>query len=355
MKVCTVVGARPQFVKAAALSRVLRRRHTEILVHTGQHHDREMSEVFFEELGIPHPERSLHIAGGSHGAQTGAMLAAVEAVLMEERPDVVVVFGDTNSTLAGALAAVKLSIPVAHIEAGLRSFDRRMPEEVNRVLTDAIATFLYVPSATAVENLAREGILKHVSMVGDVMIDSLRENAVRARAVSQIRQRLELEEGRYLVATIHRPSNSDHAANLASIFEAFRIIDQPVVLPLHPRTRKNLNEAGLPVPPNVRLVDPLGYLDMLALVAAARGVLTDSGGLQKEAYFLRVPCVTLRTSTEWVETVQTGWNTLTGPDTAAIVAAADRLAARPAHHPALFGDGHAAERIVEDLERNLVA
>lgn len=355
MKICTVVGARPQFVKAAPLSRALRERNTEILIHTGQHYDHAMSDVFFEELGIPTPEHHLGIGGGSHGAQTGAMLAKIEDVLLAERPDAVLVYGDTNSTLAGALAAVKLHIPVAHVEAGLRSYDRRMPEEVNRVLADSISEWLFVPSEGSVENLRKEGVTKGVVVVGDVMIDALRINTPRALVTSKVRATLGLDGAPYYLATIHRPSNSDVRENLVSIFDAFKAIEKKVVFPVHPRTRANLARMNVQAPTNVQLVEPLGYLDMLAAVKGASGVMTDSGGLQKEAYYLQVPCITLRETTEWVETVDSGWNVLTGPDTAAIVAAVRKFETRPASHPELFGDGHAAERIVSHLEKCLSA
>lgn len=355
MKICTVVGARPQFVKAGPLSRALRERHTEVLIHTGQHYDRAMSDVFFEELGIPTPEYHLGIGGGSHGAQTGAMLAKIEEVLLAEKPDAMLVYGDTNSTLAGALAAAKLHIPVAHVEAGLRSYDRRMPEEVNRVLADQMSEWLFVPSEGAVENLRKEGITKGVEVVGDVMIDALRINTPRALGSSKIRATLGLEGTPYFLATVHRPSNSDDRENLQAIFDAFRAIEKTIVFSVHPRTRGNLAKLEVQIPPNVRLVEPLGYLDMLAAVKGASGVLTDSGGLQKEAYYLQVPCITLRETTEWVETVDSGWNVLTGPDTKAIVAAVRKFETRPASHPELFGDGHAAERIVSHLEKCLSA
>jgi UDP-GlcNAc3NAcA epimerase len=268
-------------------------------------------------------------------------------------PDVVVVFGDTNSTLAGALAAVKLHIPVAHVEAGVRSFDRKMPEEINRLVVDQVSSWLYVSTENAVANLAREGVSGGAVIVGDVMIDAIRINAPRALAESRIVSRLGLTRGDYHVATIHRDFNSDASENLKAFFAAFRQLEKKVVFPVHPRTRANLERMQLVLPENVIVTEPLGYGDMLALVAGASVVFTDSGGLQKEAYFLEVPCVTLRDSTEWVETVEAGWNVLCGNRSDAIVEAARRFQVRPGSHPELFGDGHASERIVAHLEANV--
>ncbi len=354
MKIVSVVGARPQFVKCAPVSRELRRRHEEVLVHTGQHYDHGMSDVFFDELGIPKPDYNLQIGSASQGRQTGAMLAAIEDVLLAEGPDLVLVYGDTNSTLAGSLAAAKLHIPVAHVEAGLRSYDRQMPEEVNRVVSDHVADLLFCPTETAVANLRAEGVTAGVHLVGDVMLDALLYNRAIAEERSQILATLDLTERGYLVATVHRQSNTDDPANLERIVDAFTALDEPLVLPLHPRTAKYLREYNLydrlAAAPHIRLVEPLGYLDMLRLLAGARLVLTDSGGVQKEAYLLKVPCVTLRENTEWVETVEDGWNVLVGTDTAAILDAI-RDFAPAGEQRAVFGDGDASRRIAEILGR----
>jgi len=355
MNILTIVGARPQFIKAAPVSQALRARHREVLVHTGQHYDAAMSDVFFAELGIPEPDINLGIGSGSHGQQTGRMLMAIEEVLLAERPDWVLVYGDTNSTLAAALAAVKLGVPVAHVEAGLRSFNRAMPEEHNRVLVDHCADLLFCPTQTAVDLLAAEGLTSGVHLVGDVMVDALHQHAGLARQRSGVLARLGLEAQGYLLGTVHRPYNTDVPENLRSIFAAFDDIygqiGRPVVLPLHPRTRRQLNELGLAAPAGVRLIEPVGYLDMLALEQAAAMILTDSGGIQKEAYTFAVPCVTLRPETEWVETVQAGWNVVVGADRDAIVQAATQRVWPAGSPPPVFGDGHAAERIVDVLER----
>jgi UDP-N-acetylglucosamine 2-epimerase len=349
MKLLTVVGARPQFVKAAAFSRVVRQRHTEVLVHTGQHYDMQMSDVFFDELALPKPDHHLGVGSGSHGAQTGRMLARLEAVMQAERPDAVVIYGDTNSTLAGALAAAKLGIPVAHVEAGLRSFVRDMPEEINRIVADRVSTLLFAPTQTAVDNLAREGITEGVVMTGDIMYDALLTHAPVAAERSTLLRDLALTPGRYVLATIHRAANTDDPRRLAEIFDALALLREPVIVPLHPRTRAALMGTDIEVEPPVRIIDPVGYLDMLALEQSARMVLTDSGGVQKEAYLLGVPCVTLRDETEWVETLEGGWNVLAGTNAERILAASRR--ARPAGSPPpVFGDGHAAEEMVAALD-----
>ncbi len=350
MKVVTVVGARPQFIKAAPVCKALRAAgHVEYLVHTGQHYDYGMSQVFFDELGIPQPDVNLGVGSGSHGRQTGEMLIRLEEVLLAQRPDWALVYGDTNSTLAAALAAVKLRIPVAHVEAGLRSFNREMPEEHNRVLTDHVADLLFCPTQTAVDNLRREGITAGVHLVGDTMYDAVLQCVEVAQQRSTILARLGLTPRGYLLATVHRPSNTDDPVNLRSILEAFAEIAEPVIFPVHPRTRKVIEALGLAADgapsANPRMIEPVGYLDMLALEQNARLILTDSGGIQKEAYWLGVPCVTLRTETEWVETVAAGWNMVVGADRARIVAAVRQ--ARPvAGRPAFYGDGQAAQHIV---------
>ncbi len=457
MKIATIIGARPQFIKAAAVSRAIaaHNRQTlnldpstsnielrtlnfehsilnEILIHTGQHYDDGMSAVFFRELEIPEPKYNLAIGSGSHGAQTGQMLTGIEKVLIEEKPDWVLIYGDTNSTLAGALAAAKLHIPIAHVEAGLRSFNRRMPEEINRVVADQLSTLLLCPSQVAVDNLAAEGIggkgdrmspiidepppalratsasggqkesspvnleqssniehrtlnLEHSSPVeprtlnieqassvivtGDVMADALQFAATKASAQSDILARLGLQPQRYLLATVHRAENTDDPKRLSNIMAALAELAErePVILPLHPRTRKilertsNLDTRTLNIehrtlniehPSSLRLLDPLGYFDIIALEKSARMLLTDSGGMQKEAYWLGVPCVTLRDETEWVETVESGWNILTGADRNRIVTAV-RSFKPPSDHSPLYGDGQAAEKILSILCQNL--
>jgi UDP-N-acetylglucosamine 2-epimerase len=349
MKIVSVVGARPQFIKAAAVSRELRAHHVEILVHTGQHYDYEMSGVFFDGLEMPAPDVNLGVGSGSHGEQTGAMLKSIEDVLLGERPDCVLVYGDTNSTLAGALAASKLWIPIVHVEAGLRSFNRRMPEEINRVLVDHMSDLLLCPSDSAAAHLTNEGVTATVRVVGDVMLDVL--NWAKARLDGNpppAVQRLGLTKGSHLLATVHRSENTNDASRLSRILAAFNAIDERVVFPVHPRTRKAIADIGGRTKAHVHLIDPVGYLDMVALADSARLVLTDSGGLQKEAYWLGVPCVTLRDETEWVETVDAGWNTLAGADSASILDAV-RSRAQPSVHPALYGRGCAAKACVTEI------
>jgi len=351
VKIVSIVGARPQFIKAAAVSRALRERHREVLVHTGQHYDYEMSGVFFDGLELPLPDANLGVGSGSHGAQTGAMLAGIEDVLLAERPDFLLIYGDTNSTVAGALAAAKLSVRVAHIEAGLRSFNRRMPEEINRVVADHLSDLLLCPSGTAVRNLADEGITRNVHLVGDVMLDVLNWAKQRiAEKARDILERLGVTKERYLVATMHRSENTDNFTRLSQILHAFNSLDEPVVFPVHPRAKKVINEANGRIESHVRLIDPLGYLDMVELAGSARLILTDSGGLQKEAYWLGVPCVTMRDETEWVETVEAGWNKLVGPDSAKILEAAHSFAPNSVR-PGLYGDGRAAVKCVDLLNQ----
>ena len=349
MKLVSIVGARPQFIKLWPVSRALRRRHTEIIVHTGQHYDFLMSEVFLRDLELPPPDYHLDAGGAGHAAQTARMLVGVEEVLIKERPDAVVVFGDTNSTLAGALAAAKLNIPIAHVEAGLRSFDRSMPEEINRVTTDHLSQWLFCPADVALANLSREGLADRARVVGDVMLDTARHFAEQASLDSAALAPLGLRTGEYLLATIHRAANTDVAATLAALLNGFAAIDQPIVFPMHPRTREAMRGAGLDAPSNVRVIDPVGYLDMLALLRHARIVLTDSGGVQKEAYLFGVPCVTLRAETEWTELVTAGWNRVVGANHTAI-ADAVRNWAPPPERPAFYGNGDAAARIAEALD-----
>jgi UDP-N-acetylglucosamine 2-epimerase len=347
MRVLTVVGARPQFIKAAPVSAALRRDHQEFLLHTGQHYDREMSQIFFEELDLPAPDQNLGIGSGSHGEQTGRMLPGIERAIQEQRPDWVLVYGDTNSTLAGALAAVKLHVPVAHVEAGLRSFDRRMPEEINRVVADHVSSLCLCPTAAAAAQLEREGISGAV-VTGDVMYDAFLQQAARARSRSRVLPRFGLTPGGFILATLHRAENVDHPDRLGAILDGLARSGCRVLLPLHPRTRAAIERFGLVPGPGIEVVEPVGYLDMIALESTATAVVTDSGGVQKEAYFAGRPCVTVRDSTEWTETVDAGWNRLVGCQPDAIAEAAAGF--RPeGERPAIFGDGRAAEHVVAAL------
>ena len=348
MRILSVVGNRPQFVKSAPLSLALRECGIEeVVLHTGQHYDPELSAVFFEELELARPRYQLDTGSGTHGEQTGRMLPAIEAAVLEEQPDAVIVFGDTNSTLAGALAAGKLLVPVAHVEAGLRSFDRAMPEELNRVLVDRMSSVLFCPTEVAVANLAVEGIADGVHLVGDVMYDAVLRLTSVARESSDALARNEVEPGAYLVLTLHREANVT-PERLGRVAEALAKLDEPVVFPAHPRTSAALAATGIGVSPHVRVIPPVGYLEFAALASQARVVLTDSGGVQKEAYWYGVPCVTLRTTTEWVETVSAGWNRLVGTDPEAIVAAVSH--AEPGgDRPLLYGDGNAAAKIADLL------
>jgi len=358
MKVMTIVGARPEFIQTAPVSKAIRQRHTEILVHTGQHYDGNMSDVFFRDLDLPEPELNLGVGSGSHAQQTGQMMTRLEEAMEREKPDWVLVFGDTNSTIAGALTAAKLHIPVAHIEAGLRSYDRTMPEEVNRVLTDHISDLLFAPTQAAVDNLAREGITEGVRLVGDVRVDVLIGIVERARTQqARLFAQTGLSAGEpFVLATIHRASNTDDPARLKAIVEVMSTLELPVVLPVHPRLRKMMGEFELAFSGNVRGIDPLGFLDMVALLDACRMVITDSGGLQKEAYMLRRPCVTVRNTTEWVETVQSGWNRLCEPEPGAFKAAvAEALSSPPAEHPDFYGAPGVSERICDALEEGVRA
>jgi UDP-N-acetylglucosamine 2-epimerase (non-hydrolysing)/UDP-GlcNAc3NAcA epimerase len=352
MKVLTVIGNRPQFIKAAAVSPPLRREHVEILVHTGQHFDDALSAVFFAELGLPAPDRQLGIALGTSSSQTSRMLAALEPVLAEESPQALLVYGDTNSTLAGALAGAQASIPVAHVEAGMRSFDRSMPEELNRVLTDHASSLLLCSTEVAMTNLRHEAVAGRAELVGDVMVDVAMAIQPKARERTDLVQAHGLTPGEYVLATAHRAGNVDEPARLARLVEVLTGLPLPVVLPLHPRTDARLRSAGLRErladTPRVTLTEPLGYFELTALLCNARAVVTDSGGLQKEAYLAGVPCITLRPNTEWTETVEAGWNVLADLDLDRVLAALERPfpAASPA---ALYGDGRAGERVVAAL------
>jgi UDP-GlcNAc3NAcA epimerase len=348
MRIVTVVGNRPQFVKAAAVSRLLREQADELIVHTGQHYDDDLSRVFFDELSVPAPDRELNAGGGTNTAQTARILAALEPVLAELLPSLVLVYGDTNSTLAGALAASQAGIATGHVEAGMRSFDRSMPEELNRVLTDHASELLLCSTETAMRNLEHEGVRGESHLVGDVMADVSLAFRDIAEERSQILDQLGLDAGSYLVVTAHRAGNVDRPERLEALVALLEALPPPVVLPMHPRTRERLIAAGLMDRlDGIKVIPPLGYLDFMKLARHARAVLTDSGGVQKEAYLLGVPCVTLRDTTEWVETVEAGWNTLVDLDPAAALAALDRPP--PADRPELYGGGHAAERVCEVL------
>jgi UDP-GlcNAc3NAcA epimerase len=344
-----VIGNRPQFVKAAAVSDRLRAGADEVLVHTGQHYDDELSRVFFDELALPRPEHRLDVGGGSNTSQTARMLAALEPLVAAERPDVLLVYGDTNSTMAGALAGAQAGVPVAHVEAGMRSYDRTMPEELNRVVADHAASLLLCSSERSAETLRGERVVGEVVVVGDVMVDVAQMLAPRARERARVLDDCGVASGEYLIATAHRAGNVDDPARLARLVDLLLAVPGPVVLPLHPRTRARAQDAGLleRLEAEVRLAPPLGYMDFTALLLGARAALTDSGGVQKEAYLAGIPCVTLRSTTEWTETVDAGWNTLVDLDAGAAVAALERPV--PAERPPLYGDGRAGERVVAAL------
>jgi UDP-N-acetylglucosamine 2-epimerase (non-hydrolysing)/UDP-GlcNAc3NAcA epimerase len=352
MKVLTVIGNRPQFIKAAAVSPPLRREHEEILVHTGQHFDDTLSAVFFAELGLPAPDRQLGIALGTSSSQTSRMLAALEPVMAEESPDAVLVYGDTNSTLAGALAGAQAQIPVAHVEAGMRSFDRSMPEELNRVLTDHASSLLLCSTQVAMTNLRHEAVAGRAELVGDVMVDVAMAIQPQARGRTDLLEARGLTRGGYVLATAHRAGNVDDSERLTRLVDVLTGLPLPVVLPLHPRTDARLRSAGLRDrlvdAPGVALTEPLGYFELTALLCNARAAVTDSGGLQKEAYLAGVPCITLRPNTEWTETVEAGWNVLADLDRDRVLAALERPvpAATP---PPVYGDGHAGERVAKAL------
>jgi UDP-GlcNAc3NAcA epimerase len=354
VKIVTIVGARPQFVKAALVSEAIQAIGglTEVVVHTGQHYDANMSSVFFDQLAMAEPRYNLGIGSGPHGRQTGEMMARLEEVVGQERPDWMLVYGDTNSTIAGALVGSKVHLPIAHVEAGLRSFNRRMPEEVNRIVTDVLSTLLLCPTRTALENLGREGITRGVHQVGDVMLDMVYRARPQA-AATRVCEHLGIDSGGFYLVTVHRAENTDHPERLQGILAGLDRLDAPVVFPVHPRTRRALESIGWQPREDagMRLIEPVGYFEMIELAAHARAVLTDSGGLQKEAFFLGRPCVTLREETEWIETLQGGWNVLAGTSPDRI---AEALARPPKGVPptGAFGDGQAARRIAALLAGN---
>lgn len=354
MKIVSVVGARPQFIKAAQVSREIRKKHEEVILHTGQHYDLPMSATFFDELKIPKPDFNLGVGSGSHAEQTGQMVIGVEKVLVDEEPDLVLVYGDTNSTLAGGLGAVKVHIPIAHVEAGLRSFNTKMPEEINRILVDRISRLLFCPTTTAVENLKNEGLTKGVHLVGDVMYDAALHNRELAEK-SNILDKLGLDKGSYLLVTVHRPSNTDVSENLASIVDALTTCGEDVVFPAHPRTMKFLKEFGLQdtLDEAIKLIEPVGYLDFTLLAMNAKKILTDSGGVQKEAYFHGIPCITLREETEWVETVDDGWNILVGANRDRILEAIKSFSPSGERRES-YGDGKASGKIASIIADEIV-
>lgn len=349
-KIITVVGARPQFIKAAPVSKVLRKYFHEILLHTGQHYDKNMSDIFFSQLRIPEPDINLQVGSASHAEQTANMLIKMEKVFLEENPSLIIIYGDTNSTLAASLAASKIHMPVAHIEAGLRNFDLTIPEEINRVVADKLSNYLFVPTLKAIENLKAEGITKNVYLTGDVMVDALYFGLDIAKKESKILSELNLASKNFCLATIHRAENTDNIENLKQIILSLGEFSEKVVFPVHPRTKKVIQKNIIQVPKNVQLIAPLGYLDFITLESNAKFILTDSGGVQKEAYCLKVPCITIFPSTSWVETVEDGWNKLADANTESILHAYHSSYNFNSHNEH-FGDGHAAEKIVEIIRK----
>jgi UDP-N-acetylglucosamine 2-epimerase (non-hydrolysing) len=350
MKIVSIVGARPQFIKEYIISKMVRKICDYVVIHTGQHYDFEMSQIFFDQLGLLEPDYNLGIGSATHGEQTGKMLIKIESLLIKEKPDVVLVYGDTNSTLAGALSAVKLNIPVGHVEAGLRSFDKTMPEEVNRILTDHCSSLLFAPTKTAKENLIKEGIKKGVYVTGDVMYDALVHN-LKIAEKSKILKQLRIKPNQYYLTTIHRQSNTDDIKNLSNIIEALSEINEKVIFPVHPRTKKLIKKYNLnkKMKKNIKNTKPFGYFDFIWLEKNAKKILTDSGGVQKEAYILKIPCITLRENTEWVETVKDKWNILVGSDKDKILDAVYNFQPKQKQHQ-YFGEGRACQNIVKILK-----
>lgn len=367
-KLVTIVGARPQFIKAAVLSRLIRsaewkEKFTEVLVHTGQHYDQNMSDVFFKDMEIPEPNYNLNVGSGSHGKMTGEMLIKIEEILVNEKPDIVLVYGDTNSTLAGALAASKIHIPLAHVEAGLRSFWKYMPEEQNRILTDHLATWLFCPTETAVDNLKSEGLTNNVYNVGDIMLDAniyyreklYKEKKLGINRLTKIKGlSLNFFKDDYILATVHRAENTDDIEKLRNILDAFNQLDSNILLPLHPRTKKIIAENKLKINTNVKIIEPVGYFEMLELEKSCTCIITDSGGIQKEAYFMKKPCITLREQTEWMETVENRWNVLTGTNKIEIINIFANLKI-PDVYPKFYGDGNTGSAILSKLNEGLNA
>lgn len=353
MKILSIVGARPEFIQAMPVSSALRVDHQEILVHTGQHYDYQMSQTFFDELSIPVPDYNLGVGSSSQARQMAEIMIHLEEILLNENPALVIVRGDTNSTLAASLVTIKLNIPLAHIEAGERSFNREMPEEINRLVTDRITNYHFCVSQTAVENLVMEGITESVHKVGDVMLDALLTAQPIARIKSKILDHLALEPHSYSLVTIHRPANTDDPDRLKRIFSALNRISDTVILPMHPRTQKVLESLNIHIEDHVQILEPVGYFDMLTLEENARLIATDSGGVQREAYYMSIPCLTLRDETEWVETLETGWNKLVGADEKLIVDGWSNFSC-PTEHPPIYGVGTAAEKIAEIINSSSI-
>lgn len=363
--VISVVGVRPQFIKLAPLSSELRRQgYNEIIIHTGQHFDENMSRIFFDQMGIPEPDINLAINEASHGAQTGRMLVELEAIYQDIKPELVLVFGDTNTTLAAALAASKLHMPLLHVEAGLRSYDKQMPEEQNRIITDHISHYLACPSQHAMDNLKKEGIEKGVYITGDVMYDAVKLFSTRAKELNireQIADKLNMVlESKFGILTIHRASNTDHPETLCHILQSCALLNYPILFPIHPRTRQKVSDYQLTIPPNIQCIEPVGYMEMLMLIESAAVALTDSGGLQKEVFFVNTPCITFRDTTEWMETVELGWNTLVMDDPMTINHARMDYAIQKldislkSHCSYPYGTGEAAQRIVDIINNNIL-
>ncbi len=348
-KVVSIVGARPQFIKLAPLSVRFQEKLKNVIVHTGQHYDRNMSEMFFKDLQLNLPKYDLGIGSGNNGIQTGNMLISLEKVLLKEKPDLVTVFGDTNSTLAGALSATKMGIPLLHIEAGLRSYNREMPEEINRVVTDHISDYLFTPTETAMKNLEIEGLVKGSFLTGDIMVDALKGNLEKAKKLSKILEIIKIKKNDYFLLTLHRPYNVDIPEKLGKIIDLLGRVNKKVVFPIHPRTKKMIDNFNIIVPENIILTDPLGYLDFICLENYSNKIITDSGGIQKEAYILKKPCITIRSETEWVETINDGWNVLVQPDSDNFVETISSF--EPSHGQSDIFGNNVAEKMIQLIEK----